>query len=190
MKKEDVEKAIKSALSKLKDNEQKIIANNTSERAITHKLAEYLQLEFPLYNVDCEYNRNYEEGKDKPKYVRIISEEVKGKLNQILNQEEHNAENILSFCKQVTSYPDIIVHERLTNSNNLLAIEVKKDNNNTDWEIDHQKLRGLTMKKEYGGYGYHFGLHITIFIQDDWREPTLKWYENGDIPESIIEKKS
>ena len=31
---------------------------DANERSLTHKLAEYLQCEFPDWHVDCEYNRH------------------------------------------------------------------------------------------------------------------------------------
>lgn len=31
---------------------------DANERSLTHRLAMYLQAEFPDYHVDCEYNRN------------------------------------------------------------------------------------------------------------------------------------
>lgn len=62
------EKLINLCLEEIYNNDFALIFNNVSERAITHKLAEYLQKRFKGYNVDCEYNRNYERGRYEPKY--------------------------------------------------------------------------------------------------------------------------
>jgi hypothetical protein len=48
---------IEAALSLLYKNDLLLITNNTSERAITHKLAEYIEPKFPDWDVDCEYNQ-------------------------------------------------------------------------------------------------------------------------------------
>ena len=166
---------INRALDKVKLNEQKIIANNISERAITHKLAEYLQIEFPDYNVDCEYNRNSDFGPNKPKYLDIYE----------YNQKRiKNLKDVSMFKDQVSTYPDIIVHKRFSNEKNYLIIEVKKDNNVSDWDIDTYKLEGFTSSTDTNGYGFKFGLHITFFVEEKWRQPNLEWYKNGEITNS------
>src|SRR3990172_335038 len=44
-------------------NDLFLLKNDASERSITHKLAEYLQKEFPEWHVDCEYNRDLDDVK-------------------------------------------------------------------------------------------------------------------------------
>jgi len=166
---------VNQALEKIRINEQEIIANDISERAITHKLAEYLQIEFPNYNVDCEYNRNYDFGQDKPKYLKRISDDTYKKFKTI------NCPNDLSkLSEQVSNYPDIIVHKRMSNKHNILIIEVKKNNNRSDWENDKRKLKGFTSVTNYDKYGFNFGIHITFYVQKSWKKPQLVWYKNGE----------
>lgn len=38
------------------EKERYLLENNANERSLTHKLAEYLNLEFQDFDVDCEYN--------------------------------------------------------------------------------------------------------------------------------------
>ena len=52
----------------------------------------------------------------------------------------------------------------MTNDNNLVIIEIKKSNNNSDWEIDEKKLEAFTREKDTEGYGYQLGLHLIINI--------------------------
>jgi len=54
---QEMQSRINQALKKLYDEDSCLIINNTSERAITHKLAIYIQELFPEWHVDCEYNR-------------------------------------------------------------------------------------------------------------------------------------
>ena len=51
------------ALKRLKLHDLWLFRSNSDERTITHRLAMYLQDEFPTWNVDCEYNRNQYEVK-------------------------------------------------------------------------------------------------------------------------------
>lgn len=46
-----------AALENFYEKEALLVEYKVAERALTHKLAEHLQLEFPEYNVDCEYNK-------------------------------------------------------------------------------------------------------------------------------------
>ncbi len=177
----EVEEKVQVALDKLSKNEQKIIANNISERAITHKLAEYLQQEFPDYDVDCEYNRNFEEGRDRPKFIEVIRRKV---FEMIEDGIKHKT--LEEVKDQVSTYPDIIVHERLANDRNLLVVEVKKsnNNNNADWSIDDEKLNYFTdQKKEYK---FQLGLHIEIFVKNEWEEPKLRWFIDGKESEKLL----
>ncbi|MBI4224975.1 MAG: hypothetical protein HY617_01455 [Candidatus Sungbacteria bacterium] len=51
-------KKIKMGLSCLTRNDCYLLENDLSERSITHKLAEYYQVLFRRWDVDCEYNKN------------------------------------------------------------------------------------------------------------------------------------
>ena len=66
---DDLFKKLKEALDEatedLKKNDEPLLMHNVNERSITHKLAEYLQKHLPEYNVDCEYNRNTDQGSKK-----------------------------------------------------------------------------------------------------------------------------
>ncbi len=53
-----IKNKIINAYKLLLKNDNYLFVVNANERSLTHKLAECLQLEFPEYNVDCEYNRN------------------------------------------------------------------------------------------------------------------------------------
>jgi len=102
-----------------------------SERSVAHKLAEYLQTQFPDWNVDCEYNR-------------------KGLAPKVLNGIHECSEQ----KKTDRVYPDIIVHRRNTDDN-LLVVEIKiKDDDCCDIE----KLKKFTSSS--GEFKYRLGLFI------------------------------
>ncbi len=182
---ESVKRALNRAIDNLRGNEQKIIANNVSERTITHKLAEYLQQEFPSYNVDCEYNRNFEEGENKPKSITLLRDSAvkfqKAISKEISNSSSSNeTQALLERSRTIITYPDIIVHKRLSNESNKLIVEVKKSNCNNKGalvEFDKSKLKAFT--SDLNGYSFDYGVFLMINISNDWQEPEQIWFRNG-----------
>lgn len=104
MNREKITNKLHKSYEKMISREGYLFEIDTNERSLTHKLAEYLQLEFPEWNVDCEYNRNEVDTKKLDSFKRNIS------------SDDTNA---------VSVYPDIIIHHRGT-KNNLIVIEAKK----------------------------------------------------------------
>ena len=133
-----------------------------NERSITHKFAEYLQQEFPDYNVDCEYNRH---GFDK-KILEIPK-------NEYPSWDDKEAKTV---------YPDIVIHKRKTNSDNLVVIEVKKSNSSQSLrKFDEKKLQVFT-NKTYGcssemHYCYDYGLFIEFDLEN--LKSHIEIFENG-----------
>lgn len=164
-----------SALDILIQNEKKLIQNDINERTIAHRLAIYLESEFPGYNVDVEYNRNIEIGEHEPKYIWNVKEGFEKAYQRAI--EAHS--DIKEFIEQITTYPDIIVHERGNNAHNLLVIELKKNNNKSDWEIDKTKLIAFTQQNE--GYKYKLGIHLVIYIDREWKNPSYDYYIDGEL---------
>ena len=146
------------AIDTLRINDGELLSIGVNERSISHRLALYLQQEFPCWNVDCEYNRKMG---DKKKLHYIY---------QKFEQDTIKADD--SVAKTV--YPDIIVHRR-QREDNLLVIEIKKSNHNT--AIDEEKLKAFTGEE----YRYCFGL---LLVVDSKSEPLLTWYQNGERVES------
>jgi len=68
---EDVKSRITLALLELYRHDFELFDIEVNERSITHKLAEYLQWQFPYWHVDCEYNRR-EEKKKKLEEERVF----------------------------------------------------------------------------------------------------------------------
>jgi hypothetical protein len=135
VKREIVEAKVKRALDKLFADDLFLLQSDANERSISHKLAEYLQLEFAEWHVDCEYNRK---GHD-PKRLNLRVEQVDTANTQAK-----------------TVYPDIIVHHR-NSDDNLLVIEIKKSTNPDDGEFDREKLEAFISQ-----LGYKYGLFIKL----------------------------
>lgn len=171
-----IKEKLNSALQKLLKNDNQLIEHDVSERAITHKLAEYLQSEFGDFHVDCEYNRNF----GAPKAVKLKEQELPELLrkkfkNQIkkLNEDGLNPDELLS----ISTYPDIIVHIRNSNEHNLMIIEIKKKDSHVRGEWDDEKLAAFTDKGEDNPYHYQLGVFIEIKTRSaDIEWPELTWY--------------
>ena len=117
---------VRAALSRLLLEDASLLKSDANERSVSHRLALYLEEEFPGWNVDCEYNRDGHEPKRlnlNPK--RVQSDDTQG----------------------TTVYPDLIVHKRGEPSN-LLAIEIKKSNGESK-DRDIEKLRALRLELSY-----------------------------------------
>jgi DNA-directed RNA polymerase specialized sigma54-like protein len=150
---EVVKHKVATALNRLRSQDSFLIEANTNERTISHKLAEYLQEEFPDWDVDCEYNRHM----DDIKKVELP------KNGASWNDTEAR-----------TVFPDIIVHKRNTDKSNLLVIEVKKASNPGSRQFDKNKLIALTKEP----YRYRFGLFLEFSMNS--KNDSLEWYVEGD----------
>lgn len=114
---EKVEKSVRTFFKK----DRNLLDIDVHEGSIAHKVAEYLQYEFPDMNVDCEYNRQGDSGK----------------VKKSLNTDQ-------------AIRPDIIVHKRGTKYN-CLVIEIKKSGSQIkDIKNDHTKLKELTDPNTHG----------------------------------------
>ena len=135
-----------SAFAKFRSEDSYLLEHDVYEKSMTHKLAEYLQQLFPDWNVDCEYNRNGHE----PKIVE-------------LEKETPDEEGTL-----VSTYPNIIVHERGSNDHNILVIEAKKSNDRrkNGERFDRRKLQA------YASHIHYFvGIFLLINIEADSETP-------------------
>lgn len=129
MTEEEVKRKTEEAIEKFFTRDDYLLAANISERAITHRLAVYLEEHFPSpeWHVDCEYNRD-------------------GLNSKMIEIYEWESGEKVGSRRRV--FPDIIVHRRNTDDN-LLAIEVKKGKNVTKKDtFDLFKLR--CYKKQLG----------------------------------------
>lgn len=149
---EETKDKVQKALKKLRESDAFLIQANTNERTISHKLAEYRQVEFLPLNVDCEYNRHGGEIKrlDVPR--------------DNINWDDTEARTV---------FPDIVIHERGNDKNNLLVIEIKKSSNNSGNQFDINKLIAFTREP----YNYLFGLFIVISMHSENDE--LHWFGRG-----------
>lgn len=137
------------SLEALRSNDDLLLEYDVHERTIAAKLAYYLTPMFPRLHVDVEYNKH---GVD-PKRVWL-----------------DDPCRSLAAVKAGSSLvvPDIVVHRRGIDSENLLAIELKKSTNRIPRECDEQKLRAYRAE-----LGYTFVTLLEIPAGTNWRQ--LAW---------------
>ncbi len=145
-----VKKAVEEALQLLFKNDSFLLEADAHERTIAAKLACYLALSahFTKHQVDVEYNRHGLE----PKAVDL-SKYYRGGVKQRI-------------------FPDVIVHQRGHDDENLLVIQIKKETNPEP--RDHDGAVIDAMKREFH---YLHGLVLDLPAGPDAknREPHLEW---------------
>lgn len=123
---------IKNALKRLYREDEGLIKKDLCERCLVHRLAFYLQVSFPTYFVDCEFNKSF--------YKDRVD-------NKVLSNIHGN-------------YVDIIVHRRSNNyGENLLCFEVKKEKNKRGREKDRENLIILTAPDRFV---YLLGFYVLL----------------------------
>jgi hypothetical protein len=126
-----------SALGELYAREGFLFEKDLGERALTHRLAVYLERQFPGWQVDCDYDRLGERTLRMPK-------------GSIVSTDDHLGKSV---------YPDIVVHQRAI-PENLLAVEVRKASNHQPPEHDRHKLRAMTDPHLW--FAYWIGLYLVL----------------------------
>jgi hypothetical protein len=137
MTREEVTEKIHSAYRTFLARDGHLLQVDANERSMTHKLAEYLQAEFPDWNVDCEYNRDGD-----------LIKKMVGLLDRETTTDDTDAKSV---------FPDIIVHLRGT-KRNLVVIEAKKSSYK-DKDADEAKLRAY---KDELGYKFAFKIEFPV----------------------------
>ncbi len=152
-----------------------LVEYKVAERALTHKLAEYMQMFFFGYNVDCEYNKV---GKGDQKRVYELIAQMK--QQQGLRQPQDikcNGDCDTCYPNKCVIFPDIIVHRRGTDDN-LLVVEAKTEWSNASQNRDFEKLKALTKSTDYK---YRMGLGFRFCETFDTTAKTISVFMKPDI---------
>jgi len=147
---DEVRHKIEKALRLLYKNDLFLITNTTNKRSITHKLAEYIQILFPEWHVDCEYNRL---GQDLSKSIV----EQGTSYPDIIIHHRNTKHNLLVIEAKVHS---------------------KDKRNKCDKageKLDKEKIKAYI---EESNYKYLFGLWLCL--HKDCTKTKLDWFENKD----------
>jgi hypothetical protein len=126
-----------AALRAFYEREAWLLEQDAGERALTHRLAVHIEVQFSGWDVDCDYNRLGERRMLLPRGAIASTDDSLGK----------------------SVYPDIVVHQRAV-PKNLLAIEVRKAVNHQPLDHDQHKLRALTDPHLW--FAYRLGALVTL----------------------------
>lgn len=165
---------IKISINELLLKDAYLLENDLSEMSITHKLAEYLQKLFPNY-VDCEYNGNTANGKNGKKLISVLKTELK-MIKQLQKREIADME--IEFAERQV-FPDIIIHRRGSNENNLCIIEVKKSKSKISFDYDFIKLKAYTSTYYGNDLRYKIGIFIKLTTGISQFSYDLKTFMDG-----------
>ena len=141
-----IQSSVQRSLDTFLINDKSLLENDVSERTISQNFSNYLKSEFHMFDIDCEFNRH---GSD---------------IKTIIHPNE---------TKPRAIFPDIVIHSRGTDANNVLVIEIKKYGN-PEIKNDEIKLKELTSES----FGYQFGL-LMVFSYKRKNLilfPSLRWF--------------
>ncbi|MGJ1227112.1 hypothetical protein [Sphingobacterium siyangense] len=167
---DQIKEILLASLSNLQNNDSWLLTKNLSEQSVSHKLAEYLQRYLNDYNVDCEYNGDIDDPNSR-KHIAILRNQLE--LNGLLSIRETRLEREII---ERAVFPDIIVHKRGNNKNNLLIIEVKKASSNVPFDYDRLKLIAYTTSEQGNHLKYQLGAFIVINESGNY---IIEYYKDG-----------
>jgi hypothetical protein len=132
---EEISAVVERAIDQLVAEQPTLLDLDVTERALSHYLALYIAMLVPAaYNVDVEYNRHG----DHPKRLNLPA-------RRALDRE----------LRATTVFPDIVVHKRNTDAENILVLEMKKPGE----DMAYDKLKLQAFRKELG---YRHTAHVVI----------------------------
>ena len=160
MNKNTVEKKIERCVDKLYKDDKYLFESKVCERCLMFRLAYYLQMAFPDYFVDCEFNKM---GFKNYKYMEKVEPSEQGR-------------------KLKKMFADIIIHKRNSNvQDNFICLEIKPTKKGMD--TDSERLKNMTRKNGFRHkgrkyiYAYDFGFFI--YLPKDKTRSEIRIFENG-----------
>ncbi len=166
---EVVVKNLRAAINVLLEKEADNFARGLNELNISAHMAFYLKPFFPQFDVDPEYNGDIEKPND-----RKALDIAKNRMMEI--GFEPNDKNNYKIS------PDIIIHRRKTNDNNLVVIEIKKDSHSRKHkEFDLIKLEHLTIDYVGNHYNYKLGVAIIFGTKKNTGTYDINFFQNSRV---------
>lgn len=151
----EVTSLLTKALSRIIEEEPELLDLDVTERALSHHLARIISELLPSnsLDVDVEYNRH---GGD-PKRLQLPERETSDR-----------------DLRARTVFPDIVVHRRNTDEENLLVVEVKKPGESLKY--DGIKLRAFRRE-----LGYQYAVHLILGYDGEGNlVQELQWVDGAD----------
>lgn len=160
---------IDKAITQLLENDIDILKRGLNELNLSGHLTKYLIPQFEKFDVDAEYNG------DKLKHNDRKALEI-AKNRMIEMGVKPNETNNYKLT------PDIIIHRRNTNAENLVVIEIKKDSNSKqNKDFDLLKLEHLTIDRIPNQYNYKLGVALILGTKNNAGDYEIKYFQNGNL---------
>jgi hypothetical protein len=166
--------SLRAAIERFNSSDDHVLLNTTNttaedygssvsvaERAIAHRLAYHFENELRRagilregnrLSIDCDYNRHLHAQK------KLISPDAYRRIVLRAGRKALPAAPRNGFF-QFSVAPDILLHERVSDAQNLVIIELKKESNKELREYDELKLALFTAPLP-DGFGYKLGVHV------------------------------
>ena len=172
------------ALAELWAGDRVLIERQLNDATVAHRLAVYLERQFPGFHTDCQYNRNsrvLEDTYDFPYMSRTRQRDLRRNLlRQGLSEPEADA----AAGAVAHAYPGIIVHLRENNDFNLLVVEVQIRGTRQGWSGEgdaKDKLRRYTLQGAEGQFRYALGLYVELGVNEQGEEVSVvEVYRDGE----------
>lgn len=158
---------VESAIASFLEHDSNSLVRRLNEVNFSVNLAFHLKLEFKDYDLDAEYVGDAEKPNDR-KALTIARNRIKQVNREISEDDLYKIR------------PDIIIHKRGTNDNNLVAIEVKKDTHpKHEKDYDLIKLEHLTIDYLGNHYNYQLGIALEFGTGDNTGSYKTTIFVNG-----------
>lgn len=181
-----LKKALSDGIDILYKHDQHLIVQNLAERSIAHMLAVHLMtvLSEHKFHIDCEYNGDIE-GPGLRKTIWVLKEKL-SEIKKIKKTEEE--------WRELSVFPDIIIHRRGSNLNNNLIIEIKKNyGQKVDDEFDRMKLSCYTAvindetpQRNHLNYALGAYIEIDTYVGNPRKSFRIQYYRGGEPSGDVI----
>lgn len=142
-----------------------LVERRLGRRTIAHRLAVYLERQFPGFHTDCEYSRNSRVDHMVYTFPHMSRPRRRDLIRQGLTEQE--AEAVTQVGEG--AHPDIIVHVRERGDLNVLVVEVRLADDPRGWGGEREateKLGRYTLQGEEGLFRYAVGLFVELGVTD------------------------
>lgn len=171
------------ALADLWAFDRLLIERRLNPKSVTHRLAVYLERQFPGFHTDCEYNRNSRVQETTYDFPYMSRPRQKGLRRNLMRQGMSEQEADAATHAATSTYPDIIVHYRERSDLNLLVVETRMLGDVRGWggELDaKEKLGRYSLCTEQGQYRYAVGLFVELGVTEAGDHSLVQQFRNGE----------
>ncbi|BDP40284.1 hypothetical protein DAETH_02530 [Deinococcus aetherius] len=170
------------ALAELWAFDRVLIERRLGQKTVTHRLAVYLERQFPGFHTDCEYSRNSRVDEDTYDFPSMSRPRQRDLRRNLVRQGLSEGEAEDAAHTVTHAYPDIIVHYREENHLNLLVVETRLLGDGRGWGgvlEAREKLQRYTLQGEKGLYRYAVGLLVELGVTEGGDQSIVHQFRDG-----------